>query len=156
MPAGNPWQRPTIASPEDRFAMVQLALSDDRIVVSNCEINRVGPSYAIDTVIELMETFEADRFTWILGSDALAGIESWHRIRELAELVDFLAIVRPGYHLDQSRIPDFIRWQVRELGALDISATEIRHALHEHRDVSSMLTEPVSRYIRENGLYGAA
>jgi len=155
VPAGNPWQRPTIASAADRLAMARLAFTTKEISVSDCEVVRSAPSYAIDTVRELKRDNDAS-FTWIIGSDALNGLESWHQIQELAALVDFLVIIRPGYSLSGLKVPPFIRWQTLEIGALDISATEIRTALHEHREVSNLITDPVLSYIKEKRLYGAA
>ncbi len=156
VPAGQPWQRPTIASAQDRLAMVQASVSSAGVFVSDCEVRRNAPSYAIDTVRELQNDFGPGSYSWIIGSDALSGLESWHEIRELATLVEFFVIVRPGYRIDASSIPSFIRWRELEIGALDISATEIRRALQENRDISTMVDEPVLRYIREKQLYGAA
>ena len=156
VPAGHPWQRPTIASAPDRLAMVERAFAQLDIEISDCEVRNEKPSYAIETVKELKRIFGPGQFTWILGSDALIGIESWHSIRELANEVDFLAISRPGFVINPELIPDFIRWHSIEIGALAISATEVRRALHEHRDVSSMISPSVLTYIEDNGLYGVA
>ncbi|NDE71382.1 MAG: nicotinate (nicotinamide) nucleotide adenylyltransferase [Actinobacteria bacterium] len=156
VPAGQPWQRPTIASAEHRLAMVRLAFESNDVIVSDCEVLRTKPSYAIDTVRELMKQDSEARFSWIIGSDALNGLESWHQISELGELVDFIVITRPGYEISATHIPSYIRWRSREVGALDLSATEIRRALHERRDVSAMITPSVLAYIKENHLYGAA
>jgi len=136
--------------------MVQASVSSAGVIVSDCEVRRNAPSYAIDTVRELQNDFGPGSYSWIIGSDALSGLESWHEIRELATLVEFFVIVRPGYLIDASSIPSFIRWRELEIGALDISATEIRRALQENRDISTMVDEPVLRYIREKQLYGAA
>lgn len=136
--------------------MARLALADLGVVIDDCEVRRSEPSYAIDTVAELRAANPETRFTWVIGSDALVGLESWHRIRELAQLVEFLVIVRPGYKVENQQVPSYLTWSALEIGALDISATEIRRALYEKRDVSSLVTEPVLHYIRERGLYGAA
>lgn len=155
VPAGQPWQRPTIANAHHRLEMVKLAIKSDEILVSDCEIRRNAPSYALDTVRELRQEFDGD-FTWIIGSDALGSLESWHEIVTLAGLVDFLVITRPGFDIAGVHVPDYIRWQQIEIGALDISATDIRRALHEGRDVSALISPQVLSYIQKNQLYGAA
>ena len=155
VPAGQPWQRPTIANAHHRLEMVKLAIKGDEILVSDCEIRRNAPSYALDTVRELRQEFDGD-FTWIIGSDALGSLESWHEIAILAGLVDFLVITRPGFDIAGVHVPDYIRWQQIEIGALDISATDIRRALHEGRDVSALISPQVLSYIQKNQLYGAA
>lgn len=154
VPAGKPWQRETHASAKDRLAMAQIALASSGVIVSDCEINRPGNSYAIDTVTELSKTFHADRYLWVIGSDAFATIESWHRFAELVELVEFLVISRPGYQVVAPS--QLIKWENLEIGALDISATQVREALKEGRNLAGLLTPAVSDYIREHRLYGAA
>lgn len=156
VPAGSPWQRPAVASAEDRLEMVRRAFTRDDVLVSDCEVVRCSPSYAIDTVRELKTQDSTSNFTWIIGSDALGGLESWHQINELSKMVDFLVIIRPGYEIQSAHIPNFINWRSLEIGALDMSATEIRRALHENREVGAMLTPDVLSYIREKRLYGAA
>ena len=156
VPAGEPWQRPTIASAPHRLEMVRRACEDLEVAISDCEVKRHSPSYAIETVKELKAIYGPASFTWILGSDALIGIESWRSIRELAVEVDFVGITRPGFVVNPDLIPDFVRWKALEIGALAISATEVRRALSEGRDVSAMIPPEVASYIEQNGLYGAA
>ena len=156
VPAGEPWQRPTIASAPHRLEMVRRACEDLEVAISDCEVKRHAPSYAVQTVKELKAEFGPAEFSWILGSDALIGIESWRSIRELASEIDFVAISRPGFVVNPNLIPDFIHWRAIEIGALAISATEVRRALREGRDVSAMIPPKVSSYIEENRLYVAA
>ena len=156
VPAGEPWQRPTIASAPHRLEMVRRACEDLEVAISDCEVKRHAPSYAVQTVKELKAEFGPAEFSWILGSDALIGIESWRSIRALASEIDFVAISRPGFVVNPNLIPDFIHWRAIEIGALAISATEVRRALREGRDVSAMIPPKVSSYIEENRLYVAA
>jgi len=154
VPAGSPWQRETHAAPSDRLAMVKVALRDRKLRVSDCEIKRGGPSYAIDTAKELAESLSAESFTWIIGSDAFADIESWHEIEALAQQVEFLVITRPGSAVIEA--PSYIKWEKVEIAALAISATQIRARLAAGDDCTKLVPEAVATYIRDNGLYGAA
>ncbi|MFM7874477.1 MAG: nicotinate-nicotinamide nucleotide adenylyltransferase, partial [Actinomycetota bacterium] len=112
------------------------------------------PSYAIDTVKEVRDEFPAEQYTWVLGSDAFAKIETWHKIEELVELVDFLVVVRAG---SSSPTPPIkMRFEIIELGALDISATAIREKISTRQSVAELVPVQVWQYIKANGLYGAA
>jgi len=134
--------------------MLELAIAGVGVEISECELNRVGPSYAIDTVKELRDEFPAEQYTWALGSDAFAKIETWHKIEELVELVDFLVVVRPG---SSSPTPSLkMRFEIIELGALDISATAIRKKIATRQSVAELVPDQVWQYIKTNGLYGAA
>ena len=154
IPAGDPYQKTTATTARHRSAMVELALKDDAVTVSECEVNRTGPSYAIDTVEEIANQFPAERYTWIIGSDAFAGLPTWHRFEELKGLVNFLVVIRPGA-TSLPEIPGVV-YEVMEISALDISATDIRNQLENGEDVSAVVPASVLAYIKENDLYGAS
>jgi len=85
IPAGNPWQKAgqLIATPAQRLEMCRLATSGNlNIEVLDIEINRSGPTYSIETVLELEKTFPGFEFSLVLGTDTLKNIKSWHRFKE--------------------------------------------------------------------------
>lgn len=145
IPAGDPQLRESApkADGNSRLEMCKLAVKDlpagikEKVSVSDIEIRRAGPSFAIDTV-EALEKKEVELF-WIIGSDAYAKIDKWHRAAELKEKVSFVVIDRPG---DDGTGLD--------IGALDISATEIR------KEQGFSNTSPsVRTYIAERKLYAS-
>src|ERR671939_1720947 len=80
VPTGHPWQKGDVdVSPaEDRYLMTVIATaSNPRFQVSRVDIDRAGPTYTIDTLRDLRETYgaEADLF-FITGADALERILS--------------------------------------------------------------------------------
>ena len=144
IPAGQPLLRKgaPIATAQQRRAMCQLALADlpaeiaTKVQVNPIEVLRMGPSYAIDTVEAVAQTYPDDSIIVIIGQDAAEKLDQWHRIDELRKMVQFLVIGRPGYAGDGI-----------DIGALDVAATTIRQGLSA--DVSSS----VATFIRENNLY---
>lgn len=154
VPSGNPWQRETFASPQERFEMARLALASRSIIVSDCEIKRSGASYAIDTLIELSKAYPSETFNWVIGTDAFSGVETWHRFNELAERIQFVVIARPGS--EKFIVPNGVRARFVDVAALDISATQIRKMLTKKEDISNLVPKEVASYIKEKGLYGAA
>lgn len=154
IPAGDPYQKSFAASAEERLSMVKLALAQEDIEISDCETRRSGPSYAIDTVEEMKALFPSERYTWILGSDAFAGLPTWRRFEELSKEIKFLVIKRPGSPEPQP-IPG-VEFEVLEINALDISSTSIRNHFKDGDDVGDLLPASVASYIKERGLYGAA
>lgn len=136
--------------------MTRLATKGMKVEVEDCEISRSGPSYAIDTAKLLINRNPHAKYTWIIGSDALLNIGTWHKIDEVRTLIDFLVINRPGHVIDASKVHPEVRWSSIEITALDISATEVRAALASGRDVAHLIPIEVHRYITEKRLYGAA
>jgi nicotinate-nucleotide adenylyltransferase len=144
VPAGQPLLRTSapVASPEDRRQMCQLALKDlpdevaTKVFVNPIEILRTGPSYAIDTVEAIKQTYPENQLVLIIGQDAAEKLDQWHRIEDLKGLVEFLIIKRPGFSGNGT-----------DIGAIDVAATSIRQG------VSTDVSSSVAAFIRENNLY---
>lgn len=148
IPAGEPRLRESapVADGQTRLEMCKLAASDlptgvkENVEVSEIEIIRSGPSYAIDTVSDIEKTLGSGvELFWIIGSDAYEKIADWHRSKELQEKVSFIVIDRPG---DAGNGLD--------IGAIDISATKIR----EDSDINGV-SPSVRKFITERKLYAS-
>lgn len=153
VPAGNQWQKTASVTAQNRLEMVRLALADHpEFEVSTVDIDRRGETYTVDTLAELQRDNPGSKLFFILGTDALAGIETWHRADEVLNLAQFVVITRPGSKLV---VPEIARGRVWELAidALDLSSTEFRKQYAADADCSSLVAGSVLRYIKENHLY---
>ena len=147
IPAGQPLLRDShpIASGAERRAMCVQALADlpseiaKKVEVNPIEILRSGPSYAIDTVDAVAQTYPDDEILLIVGTDVFAKIAHWHRSDELQDKVDFIVIDRPEFPGDATI----------DIGALNISATQIRAGELD------ALSPHVATYIKEHDLYAS-
>jgi nicotinate-nucleotide adenylyltransferase len=147
IPAGQPQLRDTqpVANAADRRAMCQIALKDlpaevsSKVEVNPIEILRQGPSFTIDTAEAVAKSFPGDQIAVIIGTDAYSKIEQWHRAGELRDLVEFIVIDRPEFSGDSTV----------DIGALNISATEVRAG-----DLDSV-SPHVATYIKEHHLYAS-
>jgi len=145
VPAGQPRLRDQepVAAGSDRRAMCQVALKDlapeiaSRVEVNPIEILRSGPSYSIDTVEAVAQTYPGDEILLILGTDAFSKLEDWHRSKELQDMVDFIVIDRPDF----PGSPNF------DINALNVSATAVRAGEIEN------VSPQVAAYIKEHNLY---
>ncbi len=153
IPAGDPWQkRDRDLSPgQQRLEMVKLATeNDDRFQVSDLEIVRSGPTYAVDTVREWKRVNPSDELFWIVGSDALSGIPSWHEWEAFVTEVTIVAVNRLGKN---DSVPfDFVSVDMPEVR---ISATELRDRFTNGLDTQYLVPKQVSQYISDQGLYQA-
>lgn len=149
IPAGNPPQKEARASFEDRFRMTEFACaSDPRFIVSRLE-EGAQKSYSIDT-IERVRARNGDLF-FIIGADAFAEIQSWHRWQDVVRSVEFIVVTRPGH---QYTLPAGARVHRLETVALPLSSSEIRQTL-ARGETPAGLPPSVLNYIRSRGLYGA-
>ena len=154
------------ARPEDRIKMVRLAVADDpAFEASDIELRRDGPSYSIDTIAELKETWgDERRFFFIIGADTLPVLPTWRRPGDLVDQADFLTAARPGYPVDcwKDLSVTFSSKQIHRLkqGCVDtlpigISSTEVRRLLAKQNTIRYLVPRAVEDYIYKHGLYGA-
>ena len=105
IPSGQPWQKTTVGtSAKDRLQMLRAAVPDMlpqpgeawQIEVDDRETRREGPTFTVDTVVELRAEYgPASQLVWLMGADQFANLPTWHRWRELLE-VTHLAVTARG------------------------------------------------------------
>lgn len=107
VPAHDPPHKPeTRADAAQRVAMLELALAGEAgLHLDRRELARPGPSYTVDTLAELRaELGEALPIAWLVGSDALLQLHTWHRWQDLFELAHVVAVQRPGAPIDAAML----------------------------------------------------
>jgi nicotinate-nucleotide adenylyltransferase len=131
--------------------MVKRAIAEDnRFQSSDIEINRICPTYAIDTIREWKNANPAHELFWIVGSDVLSGIPSWHEWEAFVSEVTIVAVNRVGQN---DSVPfDFVSVEMPEVR---ISATELRDRFINNADTQYLVPQKVSQYISDQGLYQA-
>ena len=160
------------ATAEQRLQMLQLAADEIQgLQIDTRELDRGGRSYMVDTLQSLRDELEQEvPLCLILGSDAYAGLPSWHQWQRLSELAHIIVMRRPG---TAALGETLTQWQTPRLAAdvqtlttrpagcillqdvtqLDISATMIRAEINAGRDVRFLTPDPVSAYIARHNLY---
>ncbi len=141
VPAGvSPFKtgRPPIASSKDRLDMIREAIKGEaRFSVDERELQRRGPSYAIDTVRELLGDYPGVRFIYLIGADNMKDLDLWHEIEELKNLVDFAVLDRGEFELSDSCPFPVVKRRI------DLSSTEIRRRAGEGLSIRFMLPSAV-------------
>lgn len=162
VPTGTPPHRPpTVASAEQRLDMCRLATADDpRFSVSDVEAKRDGPSYTVDTLLVLRAANPHAELFLVLGWDAAALFRSWYKPDEVIALAPIVVVTRPGRKAPEAKDLAAAGLQTGrvilcERSTPAVSASEIREAVREGRDVSGLVPAAVARYIASSHLYGA-
>jgi nicotinate-nucleotide adenylyltransferase len=139
IPSGEPWQKGTgITSAEMRLKLTEAAGIDlaraflylkisTQVGIDRMEIDRAGPSYAIDTVKALRERFGRDAsLTWLMGADSLVALPSWNSWEKLSQYVNFAVASRPHHDLQvetSAEMNQFLQnHQTKDPAALENSA----------------------------------
>jgi len=127
---------------EQRLKMVAAAVEGySRISVSDFELSMPRPTYTIDTLRALRETYPERRFQLLIGADSWNSISKWKEYRTLIREFPVIVYPRNGY---SCVIPENCH-TVRTVDAplFEVSSTFIRKAIAEGKDVRFFLPEAI-------------
>jgi nicotinate-nucleotide adenylyltransferase len=155
VPTGQPWQKAdeSVTEAEQRYLMTVIATAaNPRFSVSRADIDRPGPTYAIDTIRDIEAARPGAELFFITGADALSQILSWKGAEELFALARFIGVTRPGYELSARHLPPDSVTLV-DVPALAISSTACRARVAAGHPVWYLVPDGVVQYIRKQRLY---
>ena len=161
LPSGNPGYKTSISSREDRWKMVVMACTQDgRLVPSRLELDRDGPTYTIDTLLELRKQYPKAELLYLLGSDGMMKLHNWHRLEEVLPLCTFLVCPRVGdvslsdFQAEKQRLKAMgARIAMVWMDPVPVSSTDVRAALAADRP-TPLLFSPIREFCAVKGLYG--
>ena len=136
----------------ERLKMVELSLDDHpKIIANNIEFRLPKPSYTIDTLTYLSETFPKKEFGVIMGADNLSSFEKWKNYEEILKNYKLYVYPRAGSDLgkyDKHKM-------VIQVNApqMEISSSFIRQAIKDKKDIRYFLPIPVFNYITTKQFY---
>ncbi len=149
-----PWQKAgqrQVSPPDARVAMVEAAIAGHAgFEVSRVELERGGESYMAETLVELREQNPGSDLFLILGADAAAGIPTWRKAENLAELATLVVVDRPG--APRFELPGF-RVERVTMPALAISSTELRERRRTGRPIDWLVPAAVQSALDSWRLY---
>jgi len=133
------------------------------VEVDDWETRQSGQSYTVETLLHFREYGGGVRRPyWILGSDNLEILPSWHRYREFLELAVPVTCPRAGHPVDaeslarlglEARQRDEILAHVLRMPSDDVSASEIRTCLRRGESAARWLQPVVEQRIALLGLF---
>ncbi len=132
-----------------RVNMLERSLSDnDKFDIDLIEIEREGKSYTYDTMRLLKEKHPDTEFYFIIGADMVEDLPNWHKIDELIQLVQFVAVNRPNYQTESTYPVIMV-----DVPDVDISSSMIRQKVRDGCSIRYLVTAETEKYIENEGLY---
>jgi nicotinate-nucleotide adenylyltransferase len=173
LPCGEPPHRNRpVASAKVRLEMVRAALTGQAgMVADDRELHRGGPSYSVDTLIDLRREYPDCPLCLIVGMDAFLGLPAWHRWHELFDLAHVIVARRPGWAagtpglLEQvvgdretANIDDLHQARagfiyIHSVTQLEISSTAIRKMAAAGEEPRFLMPDSVCEIIKQSGCY---
>jgi len=142
------------SSSEDRLAMIRAAVEwDTRFEVSDFELRRGGVSFTIDSARHFKSLYPNDQLFWVIGGDQLPQLHLWKEIGELAKIVEFIFLERPGYPVKAAPDIPGLRLHRCDGHLLAISSTELRERTRRSLSLDYFVPHKAIVYIRSKGLY---
>lgn len=145
-------QHEKASSAEHRLNMLRLALDDIPFFeCSDYEIKQHSISYTVDTLREFKKKY--NHIDLIIGYDNIFKFHTWKEPDEILKLADVVVLKRKSSHP-----PDFIDKYVQsaifvQTRGIEISATDIRHRVHNNLPIHYLVPKEVEDYIIKNKLY---
>lgn len=168
MPANIPPHKRISADddPQKRLDMASLAFADVKgAVVSRLELDRVGPSYTVDTLTMLYELYgmtpDEGKIKLLCGADMFLSLDTWYRAEEIFRIADIVYAPR-GIDGDDEKLGERAKFYAERYGAVAsplniepfmISSSDIRAMIGNGDDVSDYIDPSVRDYIEKAGLY---
>ena len=152
-------------SAKHRLAMLEIAISElPNAEICTLELDRPGPSYAVDTLEQLRKSYEPDiPFYLLMGSDQALQFTKWKDWERITELALPIVMLRPPLDIKLYKkqlikscpryLAELLLDWTADLPQLDISATEIRQRFIVGKGFDDSLDPKVLAYIKEHGLY---
>ncbi len=149
-------------APEDRLAMTRLAAAEaPDCEALDIELARTGPSYTSDTLRQIRARYPRAEIVFLVGTDMLLTLESWHEPAEILSLASLAVFARErdsGAEIEAgaARLREQYGATVYVLTGEpeEVSSTRVRELLPE-RQGRELLPEAVYGYIIQKRLYGA-
>lgn len=142
----------TLLQDYHRFALLKVGIGNNsKLKASDFEFKLSKPNYTIDTLTKLRVQFPLHEFVMILGTDTLETFHKWKDFRQILDNYELYV-----YPRSQSTGGDLmIHPQVKKMEAplIEISASFIREAIRNKKDVRYMMPESVWNYIEDMHFY---
>ena len=153
---------PDTPAPEERLELCRLAFRDiPGAEVSDLEMRRTGKSYTSDTILELREQYPEDELVFVMGTDMILSLETWHEPETIMKHAALAVLLRG--EAEDGQVAEHIRYLAQRYGAditlrnapvLPAASTDLREELKQGRG-RELLDEAVYARIVKNRDYGA-
>jgi len=154
----------SITAAQDRAAMVELAVAGNAAFrVSRVELEREGPSYTADTLAALADDAARQKVArelyFILSTEALAALPTWHDPARILSLCNLAVVPRPGTPMPSA--PELEERFGAAAGRifpvqtvpLAHSASAVRARVAAGQSIRYLVPPAVEQYIRDHRLY---
>lgn len=172
IPSGNSYMKDMVTPSNHRYIMTQMAITPyPKLVATDIEIQRNGPSYSYQTILEMKKKHPASDLHFIMGEDSLYHLYLWKNIDVILKNTVLLVATRKSLENNNNLVSsgelknlsreEVIAFYKKNHGANisffeyhnPISSSYIRNHIYDGTDLSDFLPSNIIDYIHRHQLY---
>ncbi len=153
LPSGNRLDKDYSIEDYHRLKMLGLVarhLNDARVVVSRFELDLPRPTQTTNTLGALATAYPGIKPVFVFGADSYWNMPSWDNGDYLQKNLSMLIVPRAGFSLPTSSNVNVLDVHKQ---ILTISSSEVRDKVLNGQPITPLVSQPVERYIKAEGLY---
>lgn len=159
LPVNIEYGKDELISNEHRYNMLKLTCKNNKIEVSDYELQSNEKNYTIDTLKVLKEKYKKELY-FVIGTDNLKEVKFWKDAEELLNQFKLIVVERENDCFeDIIEKDDFLKMHKKNLIRAEgvkteyICSSQIRDKIKKKEDISKYLPIEIQEYIYENKLY---
>lgn len=162
IPSGKHPYKHDITDGPTRIKMLELAIDEeDLFSICDCEFNRDGFSYSVDTARWIKEELykKMEEVYWMIGQDNVKEIPKWYHAAEFVKEVRFAVASRQtnGHKFEgtdeEKEILKKMHLDFIDTPVIEISSSMIRERVKQGKSIKHLVPDKIEKYIRDNNLY---
>jgi len=147
-------QKKTLLDNHHRLAIANIAVEDyPKLKTSDIEFKLPQPNYTINTLVNLEEKYPNDQFCLIMGEDNLKGFHKWKNYETILQNYKLYVYPRISEGKTENQFSNHSKIHSVNAPIVQISSTFIRKSIKDKKDISTMLSPNVWKYIDEMNFY---
>lgn len=136
-----------------RLEMVRIAIGENyKLRASDIEFSLPQPSYTVDTLAYINEKYPTYNFSLIMGMDNLDTLHKWKNYEVILENHEIYVYPRIGSG-DNNLVEHPNIHVVKDVPIMQISATFIRKAIKDGKNIAPLLYPDVWNFLEKNNFY---
>ena len=161
VPVSTNYTKAELIKNEYRYEMLKLGCQNQpNFEVSDIELKNEKKPYTIDTLDYIKEQYKGYDIYFIVGTDNLKELDTWHEAEKLVEKYKFFVVER-----NNDKFEDIIEKNIflknhknsfillKNIERIPLSSSQIRKMIKNGEDVNGYLPESILKYIEKKFLY---
>ena len=147
-------KKKSLLADHHRLEMVRIALDNyPKLGVSNIEFGLPQPNYTVNTLIYITEKYPNHKFSLIMGEDNLHSFHKWKNYEVILENHELYIYPRISNDKGESELHNHPKINKVAAPIVEISATAIRKAIKDKKEIRPLLPNNVWKYLDEMNFY---